>query len=211
MARTIADLHPDDAAARETLRTQLRAVRETAGLSQRQLGERLGTDQANIRRLEQQGVRQSRTGTVARWARALGHELVLEPVDLPSPSLFRRPSRASGVDEILTAILHGPELTGPEWKAAHVMAQLIGIRNAAGVTQHALAARLGLTYQAIAFTEQATADTALVVLQRYARGIAQCSRYRTGRLDVRLEPIARNPQHPGDSRSVDTGELIQSA
>lgn len=210
MARVIADLHPGDFTARDHIRWQLREIRRRGGITQRELGDRLGVDQSNIRRLERAGVLQSRTSSVVRWARALGHELKLEPALLPAPIPLRRPSRSRDADEMLAILVHSAGLAGDDWRAARLVADLTGIRIAAGVTQQRLADRLGLSLQAISYLEASTVDNAIVVLQRYARGVAQCSRWRHGRLEVWLEPIVSNPQPTVDSCSVDTPELVPS-
>lgn len=209
MARSIADLHPDDHATRDRLRRQLRALREQAGVSQRELGERMGVDQANIRRLERKGVLQSHTGTVARWARGLRHRLVLEPAGFPHPLRAGWPGSRTPNDMVaLVAQLVRAE--ADEWLAARTTSTLTGVRLACCVTQERLAARLDVSEQAVSVFEAGVSDSTLVLLQRYARGIARCTRtWRDGYLDVRLEPI--DPGHAERSYSVVPGELVPSA
>lgn len=193
MARRIADLDERDYQTRIALRAQLRALRVDQGVSQRELGDRLGgRDGSCVRRLERQGVDQSRTSTVMRWARALGKTLALEPVGFPRPATFIRPSKSSDVDALLSAIL--PGLTGDEWDIARMIEKLAGIRIACSVSQEKLADRLNLTEQAVSFFETSAADTALVMLQRHARGIAKCSRRPDAHLAVRLEDPAPQPE-----------------
>jgi len=49
-----------------------------------------------------------------------------------------------------------------------------------------LAAVLGISEQAVSIFETTGTDTALVVLQRYARGLARCARRTDAHLHVRL-------------------------
>lgn len=59
-------------------------LRTEAGLSQRELAERMGTTQSVISRLEEGGGARNRIDTLARVAQALGRHLVLSfPTDLP--------------------------------------------------------------------------------------------------------------------------------
>ena len=59
-------------------------LRIAAGLSQRELAERMGTTQSMISRLEEGGGVRNRIDTLARVAAALGRHLVLSfPVEMP--------------------------------------------------------------------------------------------------------------------------------
>ena len=59
-------------------------LRVAAGLSQRELAERMGTTQSVISRLEEGGGVRNRIDTLARVATALGRHLVLSfPVEIP--------------------------------------------------------------------------------------------------------------------------------
>ena len=59
-------------------------LRTGAGLSQRELAERMGTTQSVISRLEEGGGARNRIDTLARVAEALGRHLVLSfPVKVP--------------------------------------------------------------------------------------------------------------------------------
>jgi transcriptional regulator with XRE-family HTH domain len=59
-------------------------LRTEAGLSQRELAERMGTTQSVISRLEEGGGARNRIDTLARVARALGRHLVVSfPAELP--------------------------------------------------------------------------------------------------------------------------------
>src|SRR4051812_23631021 len=108
MGRRIADLDERDYRTRVGIRTQLRARRLLWGWSQRDLGEQLGYEAANVRRLERAGVDQSFTVTVMRWARALGMRLVLQPVGFPDPA----PSVSDPLEDLLAAVSSQVHLDG---------------------------------------------------------------------------------------------------
>lgn len=190
MGRRIHDLDDRDSQARAGLRIQLRARREELGISQFALGEKLGWQAANVRRLERQGVDQSYAHTVMRWARALGLRLAVEPVGFPKPWTVG----ADRVDRMLSALATQMYETGrcdtaDEWEVLRLTKQLVGIRLACGVTQDQLAGVFGVSTQAVSLFEIVDKTTSLVALQRHARGIARCSpRWRDGYLCVRLEP-----------------------
>ncbi len=60
-------------------------LRTAAGLSQRELAERMGTTQSVISRMEEGGGARNRIDTLARVATALGRHLVLSfPEQIPS-------------------------------------------------------------------------------------------------------------------------------
>ncbi|HNJ97823.1 MAG TPA: helix-turn-helix transcriptional regulator [Ilumatobacteraceae bacterium] len=60
-------------------------IRTAAGLSQRELAERMGTTQSVISRLEEGGGAKSRIDTLARVAAALGRHLVISfPEKVPA-------------------------------------------------------------------------------------------------------------------------------
>lgn len=60
-------------------------LRTLAGLSQRELAERMGTTQSVISRLEEGGGARNRIDTLARVARALDRHLVVSfPVNVPA-------------------------------------------------------------------------------------------------------------------------------
>ena len=172
MARRIADLDARDYQARVDIRVQLRARRQACGWSQRKLGDRLGYDAANIRRLEREGVDQSFTVTVMRWARELGTRLVLTPVGFPPPAPYYR-NMIEAMAEAMA--LAAPGEADDAAEVAGLIQQLVGIRLACRVTQPQLAKQFGTTVQNVSLIETAGSSTALVVLQRHARGIARCA------------------------------------
>lgn len=209
MARRIEDLHPDDYATRIELRGQLRALREQCGLSQRDLGKLLGLHQGNIGRMEREGVDQSKTSTVAGWARVLWRRLTLTPIGFPPPARWRRRTADMHPADRLLADLVETWNVGAfggtdGWLAARTLYDLVGIRIACGVRQDQLGQVLGISEQSISLTERGTADNQLVTLQRYARGLARASRHKGGFLAVGLDPIEHHQpkQHPDPPVSV---------
>lgn len=204
MARRIGDLHPDDLAARVELRAQLRRIREQAGLSQRDFAPLVGRSQPGVGKFERDGVDQSKTSTIAAWARALGHRLVLAPIGFPRPVRWRRQNNPSSpVDRLLFDLVSTYNVGafgGPDgWLAAVTLNDLVGIRIACGVSQEQLGRVLGVSEQCVSLTERNAADNQLVTLQRYARAVARASRHRGGYLAVGLDPIVHDQaQHAGD-------------
>lgn len=186
MARRVDDLDDRDRQTRLAIRAQLRGRREQLGMSQQALGDLMRTNPANVRRLERQGVDQSYTISVMKWARMLGLRLAITPVGFPPPVA----AGGDRADELLAAVsgqIHVAGDAGDMWEVVRLMRTLVGIRVACAVSQRRMAARIGVTEQAISLVEVSGSSTALVVLQRHARGIARCSRRPEAYLDVRLE------------------------
>lgn len=199
MARRINDLHPDDFRARTELRGRLRAIRERQGISQRDMGRLVDLSQGNVGRFEREGVDQSKTSTVARYARALGYRLTLTPIGFPRPVRWRRQKDdlAARVFDALVVTYNVAAFGGADgWLAAHTLHDLVGIRVACGVRQDQLGRVLGVSEQSVSLTERDAADNQLVTLQRYARGLARTSRHRDGYLLVGLDPLD-HPDPPG--------------
>jgi transcriptional regulator with XRE-family HTH domain len=184
MARRIDDLDVRDYDTRTAVRVRLRERREQLGVTQRALGEALGFEAANVRRLERAGVDQSYTVTVMRWAAALGLRLVLEPVGFPPPVGL---GRVDTLNDMMAALTDAGFAGDEEWEVARIIADLAGIRAACRVACAQLAAKIGVTPTAVGLIETAGASSALVVLQRHARGIARCARRPDAYLAVRLE------------------------
>lgn len=108
MTRTPTDLHPDDLAARDRLAVQLRALRVDAGLTQKQLGERLGVTKDNVSMAEL--AREWRVASVQQRARALGYRLTLTIEGLTVPDdgdllaavyAAQRPTDPAAADRLL--------------------------------------------------------------------------------------------------------------
>jgi len=181
----IADLDDRDRQARAGLHHQLRARREELGWSQRKVGEACGIDAASVRRRERLGVDQSYAATIMQWADALGLHLAMQPVGFPA--IAARP--LSRIDKLMAYIqVEMNTRTAAGWKSAAVLADLVQLRTALGVTQDQLAAQFGVSEQAVSLIEAGAQSPALVVLQRHARGIARCARLPHAHLAVRLEP-----------------------
>lgn len=71
---------PETVVSRLAIAHKLGVAREKAGLSQAQLAEKLGTDQASISRIER-GQRNITLETLAKLAKVLGLKVTLEPVE----------------------------------------------------------------------------------------------------------------------------------
>jgi DNA-binding XRE family transcriptional regulator len=189
MARRIPDLEPADYNARIHLRAHLRALRERTGVSQRDFAPRLGLEQGSLSKMERTGVDQSKTSTVARWARALDHRLTLTPIGFPEPVRWRRQSNSNDLLNALVTTGNIGALGGADgWVAAYALHKLVGIRLACGVSQDQLSRILGISEQAISLTERGASDNQLAWLQRYARGVARASQHRSGYLALALDP-----------------------
>lgn len=205
MAGRIEDLHPDDYTARIAIRTQLRAIREATGLSQRDMKELLGLDQGQVSKMERTGVDQSKTATIARWARALGYRLTLTPTGFPPPAR-RRPDSTNPVAATLAALVEtynvGAFGGADGWLAARTLHDLVGIRIACSVSPAQLARVLGISEQSVILTDRGTGDNQLVMLQRYARGIARASRHQGGYLAAGLEPVDQPEQASTPTKRV---------
>ena len=76
----------------------LRAERERRGLTQQQLGERLGRKTYQSVWQWENGVTSPGLANLREWARALGYDLVLIPVGEPALSGYRRSGGARSVE-----------------------------------------------------------------------------------------------------------------
>ena len=192
MGRRLADLDERDYAARIAIREQLCDRRTELGLTQKDLGELMGTNQANVRRLERTGVDQSFTISIMRWARALGLRLVLEPIGFPKP----HPRNIRGTGAMMAA-LAATRITddnaGDEWAVLAMRDTLASIRLTCNVTCAQLGAKFGTGEANVWQFETHGGSPQLVALQRHARGIARCTWRSEAYLDVRLEPAPEPP------------------
>lgn len=68
----------DEEAAKSELWLQLASARQEAGLTQKQLAERLGVSQAQVARIEKEGYDAYTLNTLRRYIAALGEEYELE-------------------------------------------------------------------------------------------------------------------------------------
>jgi len=185
MSRFIADLDDRDRKARASLHYELRARREALGWSQRKVAEACGIDAASVRRRERLGVDQSYAATIMRWAEVLGLRLVMRPVGFPPAA----PRPLNRIERLMATIqVEMNATTAAGWKSAALLADLVRLRQVCRVTQGQLADQFGVSEQAVSLIEVSGHSTALVVLQRHARGIARCARLPHAHLAVWLEP-----------------------
>lgn len=78
------DVHPEDVEMRRRIMRELMVHREILGLTQDEIGARIGTHRSNISKLEYCSDRRDMyIGTLFRHARALGYRLVLDLELLP--------------------------------------------------------------------------------------------------------------------------------
>ena len=70
--------HYEEIAAKKELWLQLVEARQAAGLTQRQLAERLGVSQAQVSRIEKRGYDAYTLNTLRRYVQALGNGFSLE-------------------------------------------------------------------------------------------------------------------------------------
>lgn len=162
MTITITDLHPADLHARMQIRFQLRQLREDAGLSQSQFAELSGTAQTAVSAVEIAPACGWRISTVQRYARHLGRRLTFRLDGIPEPP-----------PGPLALLHHGhrsPVLT-ESWERAVLCERLAGARVAARLRQLDVAARLGVTVQAVSSFERTPDGVLMVSAQRYARAI----------------------------------------
>src|SRR5437588_5014906 len=86
----------EEEAAKKELWLQLVEARQAAGLTQAELGERLGVSQAQVARIEKRGYDAYTLNTLRRYVQALGQEFSLEVrVHHAREAPRRRASRAS--------------------------------------------------------------------------------------------------------------------
>lgn len=194
---TATDLDPRDRTNRLALRTSLRTARETDGISQRELGERLGIDQPGVGRYERAD--NWRITTALRWARALNRRVVLRPTGFPTAA--GRPvnwgTKNSDIQDALRDVLGAMTADGDasdDWTVAKLQSELAGIRVACGITQLRLATRIGVTVQALSLFEGADHGTSVVMAQRHARGIARCAGLPAAYLHLDLEQPEREEE-----------------
>lgn len=166
-----ADLHPDDAAARNNLRQTLVNYREQQGITQRTLAARLNVSPSAVNKMEQHSM--WRLLNLQRWVTALDLELLLIPIGLPIPP-----------DDVqaLAAIRPTSPHLRHEFARAAILADLVAARYALGLTQDDIGQRLGRKGRAVAEVERQHWDVMVVTLQRYCRALG-------GHLQFDLEPV----------------------
>lgn len=153
--RTPPDLHPDDPEIRLSLRDMLVDTRRAHGMSQRDLGLRLGKAATTITLMEANPM--WRISTVQHWAAALGQRLVLHPDCLPPD------------EEVYLLRPADPESALAFDRRMFVLA-LRDARRWMGITQRRLGERLGISENGVAEIEKGH-DVLLVTAQRYCRAV----------------------------------------
>lgn len=164
MPAPIADLHPDDTAARDELAGTLIGVAAEAKVSGRTLGARLGRTQSAVSVMQR--ARAWEVTSVQRWARALDHRLtiVLDGLVVPDDD---------GDD--LAAVYSSIVPDTPAAEDVHhlrvTVNNLARIRRARQITHAAMAASLGLSANATAWAEDHPDGWRVASIQRYARAL----------------------------------------
>jgi hypothetical protein len=164
MAAPIADLHPDDTAARDQVAATLIDIATKAKVTGRTLGARLGRTQSAVSVMQR--ARAWEVTSVQRWARALDHRLVivLDGLDIPDDG-----------DE-LAAVYSSITPDGTIAEDVHhlrvTVNDLARIRRARQITHAAMAASLGLSANATAWAEDHPDGWRVPSVQRYARALA---------------------------------------
>ncbi|MEV5819248.1 helix-turn-helix transcriptional regulator [Micromonospora haikouensis] len=160
--RTLADLHPDDLANRDHLAAELRALRQTAGMSMRDLGNLLGCHRSNINVMERH--RAWRFMILAGWARAFDKRITLTITGQPVPD----------DGDQLADIYAKQQPTSPRAQDLLLLRattrDLVRIRQQ-HYTADDVAAHLGCGATAVYWWEDNPDGTSLLMMQRYARAV----------------------------------------
>jgi len=160
--RIPADLDPDDARRRSELIDQLRAAREAAGLSRRNVADRLGVTAPNINAIEGRTTWQARV--IARYARALGRRIEWQLEDLTIPD----------DDDVMALIIAAGDTSTPDradrvaWRA--LCNDLVRIRRATYSVVD-MAQRIGIHENAVHHWESHPDGSSIITAQRHARGL----------------------------------------
>ncbi len=182
MIRRVHDLHPDDTAARITLRHQLRDLRRQLGVHVDDLADACGTTFKAIYLFEQRG-NNPLAATVQRYAGGLGHQIVMRP--MLTPELREHPDAAALA--ALAAATHNPALADAYQRSA-VLTNLVAHRRWLNMSARDIAERCGL-HRAGGWISQFENDqkpALLATYQRYTRALG-------GHLNLDLQPL--NPHH----------------
>ena len=154
----VVDLHPDDTAARQQIRDQLRAARHATGLSQRGLAARVGVVHSAI--VHAEANTSWRMSTLRRYARGLDLELLAYPTGLPKP-----PADVAALAGMVTATRRGDSFA-----VAALVAEIAAAREALGLTKADMARRLGVVDRGVRAIENCAHDDIMVVTaQRMCR------------------------------------------
>lgn len=175
MPAPIADLHPDDAAARDALATTLVGIARTARLSGKDLAVRLGVTPGAVSHM-----RHSRgwiVPTVQCWARALDHRLhiVLDGIEVPE---------GDELAELYAAMRPKDPAAQDRLNLRAVVNDLACARRHLRITQAALSARLGLSESAASWWELKPDGARVASIQRYARVLGGVARFEVAPVSV---------------------------
>lgn len=151
------DLHPDDRHVRINLRDMLIQRRIDLGLTQTDLGRRIGASKQGVGFIERNET--WRLVNIQRIARGLGWRLALEPEGLPTDPL-------AGIGGFRPA---GPD-RADRWDQQALIAALIYARTALGLSQAAVGERLGIGMRSVSAFENAEA-LMFITPQRYCRAL----------------------------------------
>lgn len=177
------DIDDGDRRQRSRLARNLIRSRQRLGLTQDDLGSRLGVTGAAVRSMEHRLTWEART--VQAWARALDRELHLELVGITVPTDCDIPTLT--YELALEAPLTDPaDIDLLRLRLTH--RRLLRSRWAAGITDVQMGQRLGIGDNAVRHFDQHPDGTTLIGLQRYARAL-------DGRLRPCLNRRQYQPQH----------------
>lgn len=163
MPAPIADLHPDDAAARDQLAEVLIAARHAAGLSVPAVAARLGVTPSAINQRET--CRGWRVVTVQQWARALDQRLTISFDGLVIPD------DGDNLAAVYAAANPVSAAASDRLRLRAAVNDLCRARRHAGVSQRVLAGRLGLSKPAVGVAEIRPDGWLVASVQRYARAL----------------------------------------
>lgn len=159
--RVPVDLHPDDLSTRLLLVDELRAGREALGISTTELDAAFGVAEGTSKAMERRTSWEART--TQRYARAVGRRLTFVIHDVPIP------------DDDITALVLGSADTTTQQRQDHVHWRIIchQLRAArrAQLTAVAMAARLGVTENAVHHWENNPDGSSIISAQRHARAL----------------------------------------
>lgn len=161
--RLIEDLHPEDAIARDQLATRLVQARASAGLTQRELGDRLGVDFHAVYNLERG--RRWLARRAQAWARGLDLRLGLRVQGLEVPD----------DDDALAALYAAQQPMTAEAEDRLALRELFNnlarIRRARHVSQKEMGRRMGLGPTRVSQQEAEPDGALLLTAQRYTRAL----------------------------------------
>jgi DNA-binding XRE family transcriptional regulator len=159
--RVPVDLHPDDLKTRLLLINELRAGRETLGISTTDLDAALGVAEGTNKALERRTSWEART--MQRYARALGRHLTFTIHNIRIPD-----------DDVTAVVLAAGDTSTPQrvdkvhWR---VTCHQLRAARRHRFTAVAMAARLGVTENAVHYWEANPDGSSIISAQRWARAL----------------------------------------